>query len=87
MDERKIVDILIGIHGPDALDVAKAEAEQYRAQGNDLAYKRALRRIKPGDQVFIRMPLRFLPVSPTSFCQTSNLKSPTDFTLRVYLRM
>jgi len=46
MDESKIVDILIGIHGPDALDVVKSEAEQYRAQGNDLAYNRALRRVK-----------------------------------------
>lgn len=46
MDERKIIEIEVGLHGPGALDIAKADADQYRTEDNDAAYQRALQRIK-----------------------------------------
>lgn len=46
MDELTIVKLKVRLHGLDALEIARAEAEQYREEGNDAAYKRALRRVQ-----------------------------------------
>ncbi|MEL7065671.1 MAG: hypothetical protein AAFP00_18165, partial [Bacteroidota bacterium] len=46
MDEQKIVELEVRVHGIDALELAKAKADQYKADGNEAAYKRALRRVK-----------------------------------------